>query len=119
MATSVGVETKKITGGYTYTLDQAVSQDSSNVNVTLAVRLTNPDGSPKIYWSMFLQRYTNGVWVTIGTRTGYVSTSSKSDRTFTNVSNNTGKKTRVKTNLYWDSAHSDYIAAIPGPTWTR
>lgn len=36
-------------------------------------------------WTMYLQRYENGRWNTIGTRTGYLSYSSPSDRTFSNI----------------------------------
>lgn len=38
-----------------------------------------------LYWTMHLQRYSNRSWTTIGTRTGYTSETSRSDRTFTNV----------------------------------
>lgn len=57
------------------------------------------------YWRMQLQRYENGRWVTIGTRTGYISLSSPSSRTFTNVRTNNGKdKLKLYVQYYEDAA---------------
>ena len=95
-------------GGYKHT--KCVSDDASNV--TVKVRQTDSP-STTFNWKMELQRYTSGSWTTIGTRTGYVSSSSPSDRTFTNVLRN-GSSMRVKTTFYGYSTKVVYSS-----TWTR
>ncbi|MFD2133755.1 hypothetical protein ACFSKI_21300 [Pseudogracilibacillus auburnensis] len=57
-------------------------------------------------WTMYLQRRVNGTWTTIGTRTGYVSSSSPSHRTFTNVRKQGPMRvmTMINSSAYHDSA---------------
>lgn|SRR5699024_3149008 len=97
---------------------------ASNAGNNVDVRLTQygyPTMAPhqKTYWTMYLQRYTNGSWRTIGTRAGYVSYESPSPRTFNNV-RKTGARMRcyVKFNRAYlnPSAKADTIYT---PNWTR
>lgn len=68
-----------------------VTPSGSSVSVDLTSSSyctgTNKSGDKKIYWDMLLQRYNSSTkaWNTIGSRTGYVSKSSPSHRTFTNI----------------------------------
>lgn len=68
----------------------------SNIPVSI-----NASGGPRhtrdrrLYWTMKLQRYSGGSWRTIGTRTGYTSENSPSNRTFTNVIRNGRDPLRV------------------------
>jgi hypothetical protein len=94
-----------------------------NVNVSL----TSACQAPLCYgdwtygeWTMHLQRYANpgagqpGEWVTIGTRDGYVSSSSPSNRTFTNVAS-TGA-IRVRTVIRSSAYHGSItlISSVRG-----
>lgn len=73
----------------------STSEDSYYVNVSLT-NAPHPYGlRQKWDWTMSLQRYTNGAWTTIGTKTGYVTSSSPSHRSFSNIAVK-GAKMRVK-----------------------
>lgn len=66
--------------GYFSRCEYAIGPGSgSDVKVSLTAANGYSD------WTMYLQRYTNGRWKTIGTRTGYIKRGSDSHRTFTNV----------------------------------
>ncbi|MFJ7681215.1 hypothetical protein [Peribacillus butanolivorans] len=93
------------------------SEDSSDVNVTLKSGRVGTWES-LYYWSMSLQRYENGAWGTIGSRTGFVSTDSPSERTFTNVGKK-DKSMRVKVNYYYDSGRTDFVKTVYSNKWTR
>lgn len=89
--------------------------ENSGSNVVATLETTNPSTR---YWKMHLQRYENGSWNTIGTRTGYVNSSSPSYRTFTNVSIKNAKM-KVYVQYYRDSAMTDYIFAKQSEYWYR
>lgn len=68
------------------------SQTANPAFPSVSVSLNSACQDPLCYgdwtygeWTMYLQRRTGGTWQTIGSRTGYVSSSSPSHRTFTNV----------------------------------
>lgn len=87
----------------------------STVDVSITTLTGNYD------WTMTLQRYTNGTWRDVGSRTGYVNVGSPSNRTFTDVS--TGGKLRIK--LYWHGfatgqpGGAQGTVYIPNEGWTR
>lgn len=44
-----------------------------------------PGGGSYFDWTMYLQQYYRGAWRTIATRSGYITETSPSSRTFTNI----------------------------------
>lgn len=79
---------------WTANLTFCLSKDSSNVNVSLHLT-SSGTGIVTLDWTMYLERYYSGSgWRTVGTRTGYVSDTSPSHRTFTNVGGH-GSQMRV------------------------
>lgn len=79
-----------------------VTPSGSSVTCTLNVVRGMTYNYP---WDMYLQKEENGRWVTIDSRSGYVSNTSPSSRTFTGV--NTSRPLRVliyysyKDGSYW------------------
>lgn len=91
----------------------AVSNSGSNVNVTFEETGASGEGNAgdaggRFDWTMKLQRRPNPhpetAWTTVGTRTGYVSLSSPSNRTFTNVKS--GYQMRVLIEVAGQANHS-------------
>ncbi|MGG0284364.1 hypothetical protein ABEY41_04375 [Peribacillus butanolivorans] len=72
----------------------------------------------KNYWKMDLQRYVNGSYQTIGTRTGYIDFFSPSSRTFTDVSKKNAK-TRIKVTFYTTSSYSTINGTVYSGYWYR
>ncbi|MGG0250439.1 hypothetical protein ABEY24_19125 [Peribacillus frigoritolerans] len=91
------------------------SNAGSNVNASITI--TDPTYG-RDYWTMYLQRYENGKWNTIGTRTGYIEWGSNSYRTFTNVAYKNAK-TRINVKFYGDAAHTQFEFAVPTTSWIR
>lgn len=71
----------------------STSEDNYYVNVSIEAGYTWL--RQKWDWVMELQRYENGAWRTIGTRTGYVAYQDASHRTFSNIAVK-GAQMRVK-----------------------
>ncbi|WLR41730.1 cell wall-binding repeat-containing protein [Bacillus carboniphilus] len=91
--------------------DFCLKSYSSGDDVFASITTTS---SIERHWEMSLQRKVNGSWTTISTRTGYVSKSSPSNETFTNVErSNSPLKIYVK--FYNDSSFSDYYGAAQSP----
>lgn len=61
------------------------ASSGSNVNVTFKEWTPSHIGASNSNWTMRLYRWVNGEWKLGGTRTGYVSKDSPSNRTFTDV----------------------------------
>lgn len=61
-----------------------MSKDSSNISFTMTME-NIVGGSLSVDWTAWLQKYENGKWVNVASRTGYLSDDSPSSRTFTNV----------------------------------
>ena len=89
--------TSKVVDGVLWT--QTASPDFPNINVSL----TSACRDQLCYgdwtygeWTMYLERKeAPGSWVVIGKRTGYVSMTSPSHRTFTNVVNKSSIRVRT------------------------
>lgn len=98
--------------GYTSTLCNSKSGADIPVSITTA-RTT------KTYWKMYLRRAGSGeVWNVVGTRSGYVSSSSRSDRTFTNVGGY-GSAMDVLVDFYSDSSYNYKIDSVVSDTFIR
>jgi len=95
----------------------AICGSNAGSNVNASIRITEHTYF-KEYWTMYLQRYENGKWNTIGTRTGYIEWSSPSDRTFTNVLKKNAK-TRIYVKFYADAAHTKFEDAHATKSWIR
>lgn len=120
MAYFSGCNYHKLTGGAfpDVNLSICVSEDSSNVNCSLTISPPVAGVDFRYDWKMELQRlgYNEG-WNTIGTRTGYVSNTSPSNRTFTNVGR-TGDAMQVKVSFY-DVSTGRLIGIRNSQTWFR
>lgn len=98
--TQDGVGEFVMIGGYAY----VVNETSIDVDLRLDFYNGSPWGGEQwgshFDWTMYLQRYNplNQNWETIGTRTGYLTKFSPSDRTFTGIKR-TGHPLRVKVKL--------------------
>lgn len=70
-------------------------------------------------WKMQLQRYraSDKTWYTVGERTGWVSPSSPSNRTFTNIAKK-NTALRVRVTLWWAQDNS-YVGWIDSTQWMR
>lgn len=79
---------------------------------TVPVTLQTTADYYKIYWLMRLQRknLSTGAWENIGTRAGYVSYQSPSNRTFTSVKESHAPL-RVEIEFYEDSDFTYYLGA--------
>lgn len=105
-----------------------VNQSGSNAmvdltTVTYASYNTNCSNlsrvdSFKVYWDMYLQRYHSysNAWQTIGTRTGYVSFDSPSNRTFTNILKKNAQL-RVYVRFRVPFPTTRYIGSMTSPIW--
>jgi hypothetical protein len=73
------------------------------------------------FYTMQLQRYENGSWNVVGTRTGKVYADwNQYGHTFTNVRANNGKdKLKIYVKLFRDQYHLDYIGAVQSPYFYR
>ena len=71
---------------------------------------------PYYDWEMELQRYDYG-WKTIDTRTGYITSHSPSNRTFSNVLVTGGNLMRFVTRFYYRDG--EYITTRVSPDWVR
>ncbi|MBK5497389.1 hypothetical protein [Peribacillus sp. TH14] len=91
------------------------SDDGSNVNASITITSHTYSIS---YWTMYLQRYENSKWNTIGTRTGYIEWGDNSYRTFTDVSKKNAK-TRIYVKFYSDAAHTKSEGAHATQSWIR
>lgn len=91
---------------------------SSDVKVSFVEDTRMPGG---IYWrwrwDMYLERYVNGSWTRIGSRSGWVNPESPSHRTFTNVARRNARMRVVVFLKVYDSGHR--IKRYVSPTWTR
>ncbi|MCO0600447.1 hypothetical protein NGI46_24180 [Peribacillus butanolivorans] len=97
-------------------LDICVSESGSNVNVSMKIFNNSTTSYPYYEWTMYLQRYTNGAWSNVGSRTGYISGDSSSNRTFTNVADK-NTKMRVKAVFSYEGGGS--VGTRYSNTWTR
>lgn len=92
-------------------LDICVSESGSNVNASMKVFSKVTSFTPYYEWTMYLQRYTNGAWSTVGSRTGFITGESPSNRTFTDVG---VKNTKMRVKVVFDGSDTRY-----SNTWTR
>lgn len=86
-----------------------VSNSGTNVNASIEPRDYVGIGDPStVYWRMRLQRREGERWNTVGSRTGYLSPSSPSFRTFTNVAS-PGRAMRLWVEYYSNSGRTNKI----------
>jgi hypothetical protein len=99
-------------------LSICVSTDYLNVKVSMETQATIGAIGWWYDWKMELQRYDGG-WKTVGSRTGWLSADSPSNRTFTNVLVS-GKKMRVKVTFKYENYKGQIISFVRySKTWTR
>ncbi|MFJ7366037.1 hypothetical protein ACIQWQ_18265 [Peribacillus frigoritolerans] len=96
----------------------SVCGTDSGDNVIGSIKPSGKGTYGKNYWKMDLQRYENGSYKTIGTRTGYIDWGSPSSRTFTNVLKKNAK-TRIKVTFYTSSSYSTVNGTVYSGYWYR
>lgn len=99
------------------------SDDSSSVYVSIHAdqpghRPAVDGPAPNIPWTMYLERAdSKGLnWKVIGTRTGYVHTTSPSNREFTNIGYH---NTLVRVRVVYKSPYDGRTYVSPTPMWKR
>lgn len=102
--------------GFNQAYKVCASQDSSNVYASI---VATSQTSKTNYWIMDLQRRnSDGSWSTVGSRSGYVTSSSPSYRTFTNVSIK-GATMKIYVKWYQDPYYKEYGGATQSGFFTR
>ncbi|MBO0587616.1 MULTISPECIES: hypothetical protein [unclassified Sporosarcina] len=74
-------------GLYDHLITLQTNQNGSTVDVSIAVKQQGGGHgqSANTNWTMYLERAINDAWIPIGTRTGYTSNTSPSNRDFPNI----------------------------------
>lgn len=68
------------------------------------------------FYTMQLQRYENGKWRPIGTRTGKLTSADIDWHVFSNIKRNNGRdKLKIYVKIFRDEKHLDYIGAVQSP----
>lgn len=87
------------------------SNKGANVEASIMpTEYSGLDSGQNYYWTMYLQRQVGERWTTIGTRTGYVSTTSPSFRTFTNIRTGQRDYMRLFVDFYSNSAKTKFVS---------
>jgi hypothetical protein len=74
----------------------------------------------KYFYTMELQRYQDGRWNVIGTRTGKLESAELDYHVYKNVRRNNGNdKLKVYVKLFRDQKHLDYVGAVQSPFFYR
>jgi hypothetical protein len=95
MATYAGNTPWKVWAGIQNVGIQCYVTKDSGINVDLRYYMGVPGGGSYFDWTMYLQQYYRGAWRTIASRSGYITETSPSSRTFTNIGGYK-RKTRIK-----------------------
>jgi len=100
------------------TMHACISDDYYSVYASITTKY-NQYGEWNFYWKMELQRYvTLSTWNTIDTRYGYVSETSPSNRTFSNIGKYNDPM-RLVIHYYNDSGYNEYLESQYVDGWYR
>lgn len=92
-------------------LNLCFTERGSDVDVSMEVFNSVVSFEPYYDWVMELQRKdSSGKWQTIGSRSGYITESSPSHRTFTNIAHNSSAALKIYVKLYYSDG--EYIKAV-------